>query len=165
MSTDSASITGLFETEDAALNAIEEIKAKGWQVEEIYSPIPSSKLSKTLNLKKSKIGWFTLVGGMTGFVSGFALAIFSSTRWNLIVSGKPIVSWFPFFIIAFEFTILFAVLGNILGLLTQVGLPVKMDKNYDPACSGSVYGVSASVIPSEIDKLKQLLQEKGALNP
>ena len=163
MSAETTSVMGLFQTEEETLTAIQEIRERGWQVQEVFSPIPSSSISKALNRTKSKIGWFTLFGGMTGFVSGFALAIFSSTRWNLIVSGKPIVSWFPFFIIAFEFTILFAVLGNVLGLLTQIGLPTKMDENYDPACSGSVYGVSAAALPGELDQLKAFLQEKGEL--
>ena len=76
-----------------------------------------------LDLKKSRVGWFTLAGGILGFLSGFALAVFAATRWNLIVGGKPVVAWVPFFIVGFEFTVLFAVLGNIVGLLTQTGLP------------------------------------------
>lgn len=159
MSADSSSIMGIFQTEEATLTAIKEIKDKGWQVDEVFSPIPSEKISESLGLKKSKIGWFTLAGGITGFFSGFALTTFTATQWDMIVSGKPIVSWFPFFIVAFEFTILFAVFGNVLGLLTQVGLPTKMDTRYNPACSGSVYGISAS---GDTDKLKTLLQEKGA---
>ncbi|MCG8332893.1 MAG: DUF3341 domain-containing protein [Proteobacteria bacterium] len=159
MSADSSSIMGLFQTEEATLTAIKEIKDRGWQVEEVFSPIPSEKIFESLGKKKSKVGWFTLAGGITGFLSGFALTTFTATQWNLVVSGKPIVSWFPFFIVAFEFTILFAVFGNVLGLLTQVGLPTKMDARYNPACSGSVYGISAS---GDTEKIKVLMQEKGA---
>ncbi|MBT4091547.1 MAG: DUF3341 domain-containing protein [Deltaproteobacteria bacterium] len=164
MSAETTSIMGLFESEEEALAAINDIKEQGWQVQEVHSPIPSDKISAALNRKKSKIGWFTLTGGLTGFITGFSVAIFSSTRWNLIVSGKPIVSWFPFFIIAFELTILFAVFGNVIGLLTQVGLPTKQEDTYDPACSGSVYGVLAGSKPEESEKLKDFLQTRGALS-
>lgn len=163
MSAETKSIMGLFQSEDEALAAINEIKAQGWQVQEVHSPIPSEKIAAVLKRKKSKIGWFTLAGGITGFITGFSVAIFSATRWNMIVSGKPIVSWFPFFIIAFELTILFAVFGNVVGILTQVGLPTKQDDTYDPACSGSVYGVLAESKPEESEKLKDFLQNKGAL--
>ena len=72
-----------------------------------------------LNLKKSMVGRFTLVGGIIGFVGGFALAILTSVPWNLIVSGKPIVAYIPFVIVGVEATILWAVVGHILGLLIQ----------------------------------------------
>ncbi len=163
MSAETISIMGLFQSEAEALAAIDEIREQGWQVQEVHSPIPSDKISAALNRKKSKIGWFTLTGGLTGFITGFWLAAFSATRWNLIVSGKPIVSWFPFFIIAFELTILFAVFGNVIGLLTQVGLPTKQDDTYDPACSGSMYGVLAGSKSEESEKLKDFLHHKGAL--
>jgi len=164
MSRDRKPILGLFKTEQETLSAIKEIKAKGWQVDEVHSPIPSSKIAAALDRKKSRVGWFTLCGGITGFFSGFALAAFTATRWSLIVSGKPIVSWIPFFIIAFEFTILFAVIGNVLGMITQVGLPApNYEENYNPECSGSAYGVLATCLPDEFDQLQAFFKDKGAL--
>lgn len=164
MSQDATIVTGLFKTQKEILAAIEKIQEQGWQVKEVHSPIPSSAINKALGRKKSRIGWFTLTGGITGFFSGFALAVFTATRWNLIVSGKPIVSWIPFFVIAFECTILFAVLGNVLGILTQVGLPEKdYEKNYSPECSGDMYGIQVSSPPEDVDSLKDLLHRTGSL--
>jgi hypothetical protein len=164
MSTEAITITGLFETEKATLTAMDKIQEKGFTITEVHSPIPSSTINKALGRKKSKIGWFTLVGGILGFFCGFALAIFTATRWNLIVGGKPIVSWIPFFVIAFECTILFAVFGNVLGVLTQVGLPHKgYEKNYAPECSGDLYGVQIASMPGDVDSLKDLLHRTGSL--
>ncbi len=164
MSAELKSITGLFNSEVETLSAIKEIRAQGWQVQEVFSPIPSGKIAKALNKKKSKVGWFTLIGGITGFISGFSLAVFTASEWSLIVSGKPIASWIPFFVIGFEFTILFAVIGNVVGLITQIGLPAKMDDNYNPSCSGSYYGILAKSKPDELDKLKSFFQERGAVH-
>lgn len=164
MTTEAIIVTGLFKSQKETLAAVEKIQKQGWIVTEVHSPIPSKKLAKALGRKKSKIGWFTLVGGIIGFFSGFSLAVFTATRWNLIVSGKPIVSWIPFFVIAFECTILFAVFGNVLGLLTQVGLPQKdYEKNYDPQCSGSLYGIEVSSTRENVDSLKDLLYQAGSL--
>lgn len=164
MTTDAIIVTGLFKTQEETLAAVEKIQEKGWQVKEVHSPIPSSALARALGRKKSRISWFTLTGGITGFFSGFSLAVFTATRWNLIVSGKPIISWIPFFVIAFEFTILFAVLGNVLGILTQVGLPdPDYEKNYDPECSGSLYGIEVASRPEEVDTLRDLLLNAGSL--
>ncbi len=164
MSTDAIIVTGLFKSQKETLAAVEKIQKHGWDVTEVHSPIPSESLAKALGRKKSKIGWFTLAGGIIGFFSGFSLAVFTATRWNLIVSGKPIVSWIPFFVIAFECTILFAVLGNVLGVITQVGLPQKnYEKNYHPECSGSLYGVEVASKPENVDDLKDLLHRAGSL--
>jgi molybdopterin-containing oxidoreductase family membrane subunit len=116
-----------------------------------------------LNLKKSTVGWFTLVGGMIGLVGGFALAIFTSVQWNLIVSGKPIVAIIPFVIVGFEATILCAVFGNILGLLTQMRLPSnKLMKYYDPRCSGEYFGVLASCEANQENGLNDFFRQQGA---
>lgn len=157
-------VTGLFKTQKEILAAIQKIQEKGWLVKEVHSPIPSSKINKALGRKDSIVGWFTLTGGVIGFFSGFALAIFASTRWNLIVSGKPVISWIPFFVIAFECTILFAVLANVVGIITQVGLPDKdYEKNYDPECSCDLYGIEVASIPDDVDSLKDLLHRTGSL--
>jgi molybdopterin-containing oxidoreductase family membrane subunit len=115
-----------------------------------------------LDLKKSKVGWFTLIGGIIGFSSGFALAVFCSVQWNLIVSGKPIISLIPFFIVGFEFTVLFAVFGNVIGLLTQTRLPsFKGMDYYDPRCSGEHFGVLAACEPMQQESLKYFFHQYG----
>jgi hypothetical protein len=162
MSQDAQIITALFKNQEETLAAITKVQKGGWQVKEVHSPIPSNSIARALGRKESRVGWFTLTGGILGFFSGFGLAVFTATRWSLIVGGKPILSWIPFFVIAFECTILFAVLGNVLGLLTQVGLPDKdYEKNYDPECSGSLYGIQVASTPEDVESLRDLL--KGSL--
>ena len=114
-------------------------------------------------MKKSRVGWFTLAGGIAGFFTGFALAVFTATRWNLIVGGKPVIAWVPFFIVGFEFTILFAVFGNIVGLLTQARLP-QFDPpvGYDPACSADRFGVLATCDSGQQAELSHFFLSKGA---
>jgi molybdopterin-containing oxidoreductase family membrane subunit len=47
----------------------------------------------------------------------------------------------PFVIVGFEFTVLFAVFGNVIGLLTCMRLPdYKGLDIYDPRCSGEHFG-------------------------
>ena len=116
-------IMGIFSDENQAAAAIRKLKDASYTVERVHSPIPSHAIANALQLPKSKVGWFTLCGGIIGFFSGFLLAAFTATRWNLIVGGKPVVALVPFVIVGFEFTILFAVFGNILGLISQARLP------------------------------------------
>ena len=163
MTTDTISIMGLFKNEDEAVSAINDLKKTAWSFKSIHSPIPGHKIPKALNLKESKVGWFTLAGGITGFITGFCLAIFTATRWNLIVGGKPIISWIPFFIVGFEFTILFAVFGNVAGLISQTDLPnVKPPEHYDPRCSSDHFGIVAACPASDYQALENFFITRGA---
>lgn len=155
-------VMGLFTDENRAVSAIEDIKSSPWRLRRVNSPIPSHKIADALKLKKSKVGYFTLAGGITGFFSGFLLAIFTASQWNLIVSGKPIIALVPFFIVGFEFTILFAVFGNIVGLIHQMQLPeYKGLEQYDPRCSGHHFGITVSCKADDLEGLKLFFQNKG----
>jgi hypothetical protein len=155
-------IMGLFKEEDQVVSTLAALKESAYKFQRVHSPIPSHKIMAALDLKKSRVGWFTLAGGILGLISGFALAIFCAIQWNLMVSGKPIISLIPFFIVGFEFTILFAVFGNVIGLLTQTRLPnYKGMAYYDPRCSGEHFGVLAACEPTQQDGLKDFFQQNG----
>ena len=155
-------IMGLFKNEDQVVSTVAALKDSAYQFRRVHSPIPSHKIMDALKLKKSRVGWFTLTGGILGLISGFALAVYCSLEWKLIVSGKPIISLIPFFIVGFELTILFAVFGNVIGLLTQARLPTsKGMEYYDPRCSGEHFGVLAACEPMQQDDLEDFFQQKG----
>ena len=153
---------GLFQDENLAVSAIQLLEASPWTLRRVHGPFPSRKIGDALKPKKSRVGYFTLAGGIIGFFMGIGLAIFTATRWDIIVSGKPVVALIPFFIVGFEFTILFAVLGNIIGLITQARLPdFKGLDQYDPRCSGDRFGLLASCDQGEEQALIDFFQEKG----
>ncbi len=157
-------VMGLFREERQAAEAVTALKQPGspWPVVRVHSPIPSSALAEAMQVKKSKVGWFTLGGGIIGFFSGFGLAIFTATRWGLIVGGKPVVALVPFVIVGFEFTILFAIFGNLIGFLHQSRLPRRENlERYDERCSGEHYGVLASCASEDQERLAAFFEEKG----
>lgn len=163
MTTDRTSLMGIFDTEAQTTSAIRGLHNTGFTLERVHSPIPSHAIADTLKLPKSKVGWFTLLGGITGFFSGFSLAAFTAGRWSLIVGGKPVFAWIPFVIVGFEFTILFAVFGNVMGLISQARLPrIKTDKYYDPRFTGHKFGVLASCETRQKEALHRLFEAKGA---
>ena len=156
-------IMGLFKNEDSVISAIQDLKQSSYKFIRVNTPIPSHKIMHALNLKKSMVGWFTLCGGILGFIGGFALAIYTALEWNMITSGKPIVAIVPFVVVGFEATILGSVFGNVLGLLTQTKLPsFKWMKYYDPRCSGEHFGILASCETQHQDGLKEFFQKQGA---
>jgi len=156
-------IMGLFKDEDQVVSALDALKTSPFKFIRVNTPIPSHKIMDALKLKKSKVGWFTLCGGILGFLAGFGLAIFTSTRWDMMVSGKPIVAIIPFVVVGFEATILFAVFGNVIGLLTQMRLPDQSWlQHYDPRCSGEHFGVLAACNAQQEEELKSFFAQRGA---
>ena len=153
---------GVFPDEEKAVSAIEALKPLSWKLDRVHSPFPSHRILEALKLKKSRVGYFTLAGGILGFFFGLALAIFTALRWGLIVSGKPVVSMLPFFIVGFEFTILFSVLGNVIGLLILNRLPEYQDlKKYDPRFSADHFGIVASCEEGEQERLTDFFRNHG----
>ena len=161
MATD-ISVMGLFPDEQKTASTIEAMRDYPWKVDRVLSPFPSHKIFAALKLKKSPVGWFTLVGGIVGFFTGFSLAIYTAIEWKLIVWGKPIIAWIPFVIVGFEFTILFSVFANVLGLIVLGGLPDYQGlKRYDPRCSGEHFGIVATCDQGEQDKVVEFFREQG----
>jgi hypothetical protein len=156
-------LMGLFKDPDQVIDALQRLNTLPWSVIRVHGPIPNHKIADALNLPKSKVGLFTLVGGIIGFFTGFLTAAYTSVQWNLIVSGKPIVALVPFFIVGFEFTILFSVFGNVIGLINVGGLPDWGGLvEYDSRCSGEHYGITAACDPAQETELRQFFQERGA---
>ena len=161
MATD-ISVIGLFSDEQKTASVIEAMSGYPWQIDRVHSPFPSHKIFDALKLKKSPVGWFTLVGGILGFFTGFSLAIYTALEWRLIVWGKPIVAWIPFVIVGFECTILFSVFANVLGLIVLGNLPDYQGlKKYDPRCSGGHFGIVVSCEEEEQEQVLEFFKNNG----
>ena len=155
-------VLGLFPNEDLAAAAVEKLANTSWRVIGVNTPFKSEKIGHALAAKKSGVGYFTLAGGILGFMTGMGLSIYTALEWSLIVSGKHPVSLIPYFIVGFEFTVLFAIFGTVLGLLTQTRLPAFTGfRTYDERCSGSHFGIVASCPEGQQGALMAFFQEKG----
>ena len=156
-------VTGLFKDESRAAAAIKSIRESAWKLADVHGPIPSEMIFHALAVKKSPVGWFTLVGGVIGFITGYLLAAFTSLRWELIVSGKPVMAYIPFFIVGFEFTVLFSVFGNVVGLILTMQLPAHRDlPGYSTAASGEDFAVVVACAEEEKDSVEKILANQGA---
>lgn len=154
---------GVFGEVDAAVKAIEDLRAAGMSDLETYSPLPQHELEHALHRPQSPVRVFTLVGGLTGAAAGFALAIWTSLDWPLITGGKPIVSLPPFVVIAFELTILFGALSTVVGMLYNARLgPPRKDLAYDPAFSAGKFGVLVDAPPGKGTEARTILEDAGA---
>lgn len=107
---------GVFDDSDKLLNAVKKIRDKGIKIFDCYTPFPVHHLDKALGYERTNLTVGAFLCGMTGTISGFSLAYFTSIiDWPMIIGGKPAdVSDFTSFIpVIFELTILFTAFGMV----------------------------------------------------
>jgi len=166
MATPSApGVLGIFAELDAAVAAIERLRSEGLKKLVVFSPVPRHELEHALHPAESPVRIFTLVGGLTGAATGFALATWTSLDWPLVTGGKPIISLPPFVIIAFELTILFGAFATVAGLILNGILPREDEARavYDPAFSSDRFGVFVAAPPARAADARLALVESGAV--
>jgi len=156
-------ILGIFAYQDAAVDAIHRLKAANLRDFLVYAPYPSHELEHAIEPHQSPVRLFTLVGGLTGAATGFALGTWTSLDWPLVTGGKPIISLPPFVIIAFELAILFGALSTVLGLFLATRLPHRgVDVLYDPSFSEGRFGIRIDAPSERAAEVRQIMTGAGA---
>jgi hypothetical protein len=155
-------LMGIFAYLDDLVQALEVLKRANLDFT-VFSPIPRHEIREAVPMKPSPVRFFTLFGGVFGIISGLALAVFTVLQWKFIVSGKPVVPWVPFVIVAFEFCILLGVLITLAGLLINIRLPqLHLPPYYDPRFSVDRFGVLVSCTEVTQGEVSKILTEAGA---
>jgi hypothetical protein len=156
-------ILAVYEEPASAARAIAEVRERKLGEVSVYAPVPSPGLDAALQTGASPVRRFTLIGGLLGCACGFALTIYTSVDWPMITGGKPIVSIPTFMVIAFELTILLAVLASWLGFVVSARLP-RFEANplYDGRFSEDRYGVLVTGSQNQSTAIRASLERFGA---
>ena len=158
-------ILGVFAHVDTTVKAIRDLRAQGVRDLVVHSPVPVEEIEAAVEEGRpvSPVRLFTLIGGLTGTLTGFALTIWSSLKWGLVTGGKPIVSIPPFVIIAFELTILLGGLSSLLAILVLGKLPSRRrSTTYDPRFTVDRFGITVTCSPERAEAVSRCLREAGA---
>lgn len=155
-----------FATPDALVDATRQMREKGFQGMDTYSPYPLHGGSEALGLPPSRVPFIALCGGLTGVVTALAMQTWmNSVDYPINVGGRPILSlpaWVP---ITFELGVLFAAFGIFFGLLGLSRLPQPYHPVFESEAfrSASTHGYWLSVpqavgqdATSVMDQLKAL---------
>jgi hypothetical protein len=167
-------VVGVFAHVDTTVKALEELRAKGYHDLETYTPAPIHEIEEVMERDRpvSRVRLFTLIGGLTGTVSGFLLTIWSTLQWGMVTGGKFMVSTPggvmgssipPYVVIAFELTILFGGLATVIGMALLGGLPrLRPTEAYDPRFSNDRFGVAVRCAPGRGPSVAEILRAAGA---
>jgi len=113
-----------FETPAATLHAAEKVYAAGFRNWDVFTPFPIHGMDRAMGIKNSKVGWFSFIGGCTGYTTGMLMIWFmNAVDYRIVIGGKPMFSPFAAFPPSYELTILFGSFGALLGMLFLNRLP------------------------------------------
>jgi Protein of unknown function (DUF3341) len=117
-------VMGEFESPEAIMHAARKAREAGYRHITAYTPIPVEGLAQIIGFRWTAVPLITLLGGLTGGLSGFAMEYWmSAISYPLNVGGRPLNSWPAFIPVTFELTILGASLSAVIGMLALNRLP------------------------------------------
>jgi hypothetical protein len=121
------SIYGLmaeFLTAQEILAATRLARTAGYRVMDAYTPYPVEGLAAELGMRKTRIPFVVLMGGLIGAGVGFFMQYYSmAVNYTFNVGGRPYNSWPVFIPITFELLILVGAFAAFLGMMFLNGLP------------------------------------------
>lgn len=151
-----------FQHVDAATDAIKGLKARGFRDLTVYTAAPNHEIEDALDEPVSWVRMFTLVGGLIGVTSGFAMTFWMSLDWPLLVGGKPIASAPPYVAIAFELTILYGALSTVLGMLLLSLRKSLKGRAFNPRFTDDRIGIFVPCSSDKTEVVRSVLTDAGS---
>ena len=113
-----------FETPADIMRAAEQVRDYGYRNWDVFTPFPVHGMDRAMGLKNSKVGWFSFLGGVTGYTSGMLMIWWMNAKdYPILIGGKPMFSPYGAFPPCYELTILLGSFGALLGMLFLNRLP------------------------------------------
>jgi hypothetical protein len=140
-------ILGIFRDIESAANAVDGLVRVGFteaQIDSLTSvPYPEGALVRTK--QSSWFRWLALTGGLSGALAGFVLVAGTAWLYPVQTGDKPIIAIYPTAIICFEVGMLFAIIGTMVGMFLEMGLPAVRKRAYDPAIAEGCIGICLTI--------------------
>ena len=113
-----------FENPADTMHAAEKVRDAGFRRWDVFTPYPVHGMDRAMGLKNSRVGWFSFIGGVTGYTTGMLMIWYMNAfDYAIPVGGKPFFSPFFAFPPSYELTILFGAFGALFGMLFLNRLP------------------------------------------
>ena len=117
-------IIAQYDTPADCMHAAEKVRDAGFKRWDVFTPFPVHGMDHAMGLKNSPVGWFSFLGGVTGYTCGMLLIWFCNAHdYRILVGGKPMFSPYSAFPPSYELTILFGAFGSLGGMLFLNKLP------------------------------------------
>ena len=159
-----------FSDPGSLVSAARAVRDEGYRHFDTHSPFPIHGMDGAMGLGNSRVGFVTLVGGLTGFAVGILLQWWTGEiDYPLDISGKPFFAYEPSIPVIFELTVLFSALGAVAGMLALNGLPrpynpLFYSERFSRATDDAFFlHIAASDKQFDLNRTGQFLRNIGAL--
>jgi len=158
-----------FDNTSSVLHAAEKVRDAGFRRWDVYAPFPIHGMDKAMGLKNSRVGWFSFIGGVSGYTTGMLMIWWmNAVDYKILIGGKPMFSPFSAFPPSYELTILFGAFGSLFGMLflnrlPRLHHPLLKHKRFAQATHDKFYVVIETADPKYSEtETRKLLETAGS---
>ena len=163
----SSHLIAVFDDEFRLVKAVEEIRRKDLQIEEVYTPYPIHEVIHAMGTK-SKLQVFAYFYGLFGALAVLAFLYWTSViDWPINYGGKPFNSFPSFIIITIVLTIFIVTISSLATFSGRAKLwPGKQHKIYESRATDDKFVIvinKADAGPQALGTIKGIIKENGAV--
>lgn len=161
-------ISALYDDDDVLLAGIKQLREKGYEIAEVYSPFPIHGLDPIMGLKRTRIAIAAFMYGLLGLSTAIAMTYgMMIVDWPMNIGGKPSFTWIenmPAFVpIMFELTVFFSAHLMVWTYFAKNRLyPGAKAQNPDVRTTDDKFLMEV-VLKGEKEELTSLLRTSGAI--
>lgn len=159
----------LYNDDDILMNAVREIRANHYTIEEVFTPFPVHGLDQAMGLAPTRIAITSFMYGLVGLgVAVWMMDFMMIQDWPRDIGGKPSFTFYqnmPAFIpIMFELTVFFAAhLMVITFYLRSKIWPFKKPENPNLRTTDDHFLIEILVGNNDLEKMSKFFHETGAV--
>jgi hypothetical protein len=161
-------VQAMYNDDDILMDAVKEVRAANYHIEEVYTPFPVHGLDKAMGLKGTRIAITAFMYGCVGLVfSVWMMNYMMIEQWPQDIGGKPSFSFIqnmPAFVpVMFEMTVFFAAHLMVITFYMRSRLwPFKEAENPDPRTTDDMF-VMEVIVDGNEDELIAFLEKTGTV--
>ena len=161
-------IQAMYNDDDILLDAVKEVRAANYHIEEVFTPFPVHGLEKAMGLKDTRIAITAFMYGCVGLIFSVWMMDYMMIRdWPQDIGGKPSFAFIqnmPAFVpIMFEMSVFFAAHLMVITFYMRSRLwPFKEAENPDPRTTDDMF-VMEVIVDGNEDELIAFLEKTGTV--
>lgn len=162
-------IVGIYDCDEKLLHACGQIRKRGIEIKDVFTPFPVHHLEHALGLKNSRLPNAAFCFGLLGTTTALTMMTWMYTfDWPINIGGKPSFPLPSFIPITFELTVLFCSFGMVFTYLFVNKLrPGYVPEIVDPRQTDDrfVVVIEASDDPEKNNQIVQAYKDTGVCEP
>jgi len=167
MERDTHFVLGVYDDEDVLLHAVEEVRASGVKIDEVYSPYPVHGLDEVLGYKRSRLPIAAFLFGMLGTSLALTMQFYMMRfDWPMIIGGKDYAAFPDFIPVTFEMTVLLAAFGMVGVFMISSNLkPWAQPRIFDVRSTDDKHIMAIDIANNsamDLAKIEGILKSSGA---